>query len=130
MVIGMKWDKFNLNPWVYDLKENTWSNKLTPNGKTLPPLKEEGSSGSAILLSNKVYFIRGEDVLILDLSTLQEWRSVKLPQYLGNHPLVVPFSSTKWGIVGGYTTGPLNMIHFFDPETEKSQTLDPQTEDI
>ena len=39
MVIGYKWDLYNLTPWVYDLKKDTWSNKL--NGEALPSLPKE-----------------------------------------------------------------------------------------
>lgn len=32
MVFGRIWDQNNLTPWVYDLNQNSWSNKLTPDG--------------------------------------------------------------------------------------------------
>ena len=73
MVIGLRWDQYNLTPWVYDLKENTWSNKLTPSGETLPSLPDEITSGYAIYLENKVYFVTSKSVWILDLSTLERW---------------------------------------------------------
>ena len=28
LVMGILWDKHNLNPWVHDLDEGTWSNKM------------------------------------------------------------------------------------------------------
>ena len=28
MVVGSRWDQYNFNPWVYDLKKDTWSTKL------------------------------------------------------------------------------------------------------
>ena len=56
MVIGPRWDQYNLNPWVHDLKEDTWSNKLTPNGKILPPLPDEMLEGNAVFIGNTVYW--------------------------------------------------------------------------
>ena len=38
MVIGIEWGSKKLNPWVYDMKENTWSVMVTPDGKTVPPV--------------------------------------------------------------------------------------------
>ena len=43
MVIGALWDKYNLTPWVYDLKKDTWSNNL--NGQALPSLQKEEHFG-------------------------------------------------------------------------------------
>ena len=28
LVMGIRWDKHNLHPWVHDLDEGTWSNKM------------------------------------------------------------------------------------------------------
>ena len=28
IVMGIRWDKHNLHPWVHDLDEGTWSNKM------------------------------------------------------------------------------------------------------
>ena len=38
MVLGISWGNNKLNPWVYDLKENTWSVMKTPDGKVIPPV--------------------------------------------------------------------------------------------
>lgn len=60
LLLGLKLGKYSLNPWVYSIKEGTWSNKLTPNAKDLPPvpyqfnahadLGNEIDNGSAVLL--------------------------------------------------------------------------------
>ena len=62
LVIGPKWDTYNLTPWVHDLKENTWSHKLTPDGKTIPALEEEIDSGTAVLVENVVYLFTDDNV--------------------------------------------------------------------
>ena len=67
MIIGALWDQFNLTPWVYDLKKDTWSNKL--NGEALPSLPNAELDGTAIFVENKVYLGRGETVFVLDLTT-------------------------------------------------------------
>ena len=129
MVIGPRWDKYNLNPWVYDLKEDTWSNKLTPNGKTLPPLPvedeeifEEMLYGNAVFIGNTVYWFKSTDALILDLSTLENWSKVALSGYCGNHPVVVPFSPTLVAIVGGWGNSlMMNTVEIFNTETRTSQ---------
>ena len=73
LVFGPKWDKKYLTPWVYDLKEDTWSNKLEPDGKPLPSLPKELSGSMAIHSKQKVYAFLEEFVYILDLSTLDDW---------------------------------------------------------
>ena len=59
LVVGMTWDQYNLTPWVYDLKENTWSNKLTPDGDALPSFPKQVKQLSASYLKNKVYLCNG-----------------------------------------------------------------------
>ena len=130
VVFGPKWDKYNLTPWVYDVKENTWSNKLTPDGKTLPPLPEEKNHGRSVLIENKVCFFRDYQVLILDLSTLEEWEVIRLAQDHCNFPVLAPFSPTEVAIVGGNFNAPHNNISIFDSQTERSRILSPQTDDL
>ena len=101
LVVGLIWDQYNLTPWVYDLKENTWSHKLTPDGNALPSFPKETKELSASFLENKVYLSNRKDVFILDLSTCERWNVVNLPQSHGNIPITVPFSPTMLGIVGG-----------------------------
>ena len=101
LVIGPRWDQYNLTPWVYDFETNTWSNKLTPDGKTLPSLPDEMLDGSATLIKNKVYMCIQASVLILDLSTLDGWYQIQLPQFHGNNSVIVPFSPTEIAIIGG-----------------------------
>ena len=129
MVFGPKWDKYNLTPWVYDVKRNTWSNKLTPDGKTLPPLPKVTIIGRSVLIENKVYLFTGGQVLILDLSTLEEWKDVKLDETFKSYPIVVPFSPTEVAIFGrkvGFTNH--NKICIFDSKIELSRRLKPQTD--
>ena len=44
------------------MKENTWSHKLTPDGKTIPALEEEIDSGTAVLVENVVYLFTDDNV--------------------------------------------------------------------
>ena len=67
MVFGIKWDKNNLTPWIHDLKTNTWSNKLTPDGKDLPSLPHDIAPTTAIFHENKVFAVNEDYVAILDL---------------------------------------------------------------
>ena len=130
IVIGLRWDQYNLTPWVYDLKENTWSNKLTPCGETLPSLPDEFTLGFANYLKNKVYFVTSTSVWILDLSTPKIWLEHNLAQYHGNSRIVVPFSPTEVGIVGGYgSKAPQNIITIFDTETGNSSRCAGQVDD-
>ena len=76
------------------MKEDTWSNKLTPNGKTLPHLPDEVLEGNAVFIGNTVYWFNGIEALLLDLSTLENWSRVTLSDDCGNNPIVVPFSPT------------------------------------
>ena len=76
LVVGLIWDQYNLTPWVYDLKKDTWSNKLTPDGDALPSFPREAKQLSASFLENKVYLANREHVFILDLSTCKFWNMV------------------------------------------------------
>ena len=68
--------------------------------------------------------------MILDLSTLEEWKVVGLVQGHGNYPVVAPFSPTEVAIVGGNFNAPHNNISIFDSQTERSRILSPQTDDL
>ena len=67
--------------------------------------------------------------MILDLSTLEEWKVVGLVQGHGNYPVVAPFSPTEVAIVGGNFNAPHNRISIFDSQTELSRSLSPQSDD-
>ena len=130
LVIGPRWDIYNLTPWVHDLKGSTWSNKLTPDGKTLPSLPNELLVGSAIYLENKVYLFKEERVWILDLTTLAEWKELLPNLRHGNIPVVVPFSPTQVALIGGYGNGPLNYVTVFNTELRQAKPLASQMNEL
>ena len=133
MVIGPIWDQYNHNPWVHDLNENSWSNTLTPDSKTLPSLPENEDEilhGSAIFMENKVYLFRSKFVYILDLSALETWEVVELAQSHWVGPVSVPFSPTEVAIVGGTGKTPFNIVSVFNTTTNSSQKLAPQTNEL
>ena len=72
---------------------------------------------------------RDDQVLILDLSTLEDWKVIRLAQVHGNSPVVAPFSPTEIAVIGGNLQAPHNRISIFDSQTELSRRLSPQTDD-
>ena len=101
LVIGPKWDGDKLNPWVYDVKKNTWSNKLTPDGPTIQALVGEFPKTSGICIENSVYMAAADVLFILDISSPDHWDMVHLECDHGIAPSMVSFSSTKMVILGG-----------------------------
>ena len=64
MVCGIKWDSGLLNPWCYNIRDNTWSYK---HGKgdspqnPIPALPCVRGNGSGCLLAQAVYLFCGMD---------------------------------------------------------------------
>lgn len=108
LVFGALWVSV-WTPWVYDLKRDTWSHKLTPDGKDVPPLSKCLQNGTAaLLLENKVYMFHDYDAYVLDLSSSTSnewaWETFKLPMHVDDKPQVVPFSPEKVFMIGGGDT--------------------------